>query len=382
MKKIRIVTCYDSYQNKAENRYKALASCNKLNSIIRVLQSLGYSIEIISMSWTLGQRDVKGKKYYDENGVEIKLFYSFGRSCLIKRLLNFIAMRVQLFFYMLKNITSQDVVIVYHSMVYLSVVKLIKQIKKFPMILEMEEIYADVTGHSKWRKKELQLADMADAYIFPTQLLNESTNKKSKPSVVIHGTYQTEKDRKTKFKDDKIHVVYAGTLDPRKGSIAVVEAAEYLQPQYHIHIIGFGTVEEIKNLKHIIAEKQAEKTAKVSYDGVLSGEEYIKFIQSCDIGLSPQDPDAPFNSSSFPSKILSYLSNGLHVVSIRIPAIEKSAVSDLLTYYDEQTPSKIAEAIQSVNMSYPYDSRQRLDELNCAFSDKLNKIVEDFISEN
>lgn len=65
--------------------------------------------------------------------------------------------------------------------------------------------------------------------------------------------------------------------------------------------------------------------------------------------MSTQDPSAAFNSTSFPSKILVYLANGLKVVSIRIPAIEQSAVVDSLVFYDKQTPEKIAEAILSAS---------------------------------
>jgi hypothetical protein len=108
----------------------------------------------------------------------------------------------------------------------------------------------------------------------------------------------------------------------------------------------------------------------------LTGEAYIEFIQSCDIGLSTQDPNAAFNATSFPSKILSYMANGLKVVSIRIPAIEQSAVGDMLFYYDEQTPEQIAKAILSVDMSAEYDSRKLILELSKKFQCDLEKLME------
>ena len=114
----------------------------------------------------------------------------------------------------------------------------------------------------------------------------------------------------------------------------------------------------------------------MTYDGLKSGEDYIRFLQSCDIGLSTQNPDAAFNATSFPSKVLSYLSNGLHVVSIRIPAIVTSAVGDLLSYYDEQTPEKIAAAIRSIRLSDPYDSRQRIRQLDIDFQNKLSVLLD------
>ena len=110
---------------------------------------------------------------------------------------------------------------------------------------------------------------------------------------------------------------------------------------------------------------------------MLSGEDYIRFIQSCDIGLSTQNPDAAFNATSFPSKVLSYLANGLRVVSIRIPAIEQSAVGSKLFYYEKQTPEEIAKAILAVNMNEQYDSRQLIADLAVDFEEKLSYLLEE-----
>jgi hypothetical protein len=116
--------------------------------------------------------------------------------------------------------------------------------------------------------------------------------------------------------------------------------------------------------------------ATVTYDGVLLGEEYTGFLQSCHIGLSTQDPCASFNATSFPSKILSYMSNGLRVVSIRIPAIETSEVGQYMYYYDEQTPEEIAKAIMAVDLKDAYDPRAVLDGMDRRFRDAVRDLLE------
>ena len=168
-------------------------------------------------------------------------------------------------------------------------------------------------------------------------------------------------------------------FDPRKGgAVAAVDAAEFLDENYHIHVIGFGSDIEIKYLKEEIVRVSNKTKCVVSYDGLKHGDEYIRFIQSCDIGLSTQNPDAAFNATSFPSKILSYLSNGLRVVSIRIPAIEGSDVGDKLFYYDEQTPKQIADAILSVDMAQAYDSRSDIVDLSNKFQNELMLMMKDY----
>ena len=256
---------------------------------------------------------------------------------------------------------------------------LLKKIRNFKLVLELEEIYSDVSGIQRQKKLEIKMANVADAYIFPTQQLNDLVNIKRKPFVIIHGTYDVEKPRKCNFNDNNIHVVYAGTLDLKKGGSEIaVKVANFLPANYHIHILGFGTKSQIEYIKDCIKNNSCENSAIITYDGVLSGEDYIRFIQSCQIGLSTQNAIPAFNNnSSFPSKILSYMSNGLRVVSAKIKVVEKSKVGDMIIYYNHQTPKEIAMAIQKVNFLSDYDSRKRINNLNNIFREELSLLLEE-----
>ena len=157
----------------------------------------------------------------------------------------------------------------------------------------------------------------------------------------------------------------------------LLRAAEFLPENYHVHILGFGTEEQKKQLQELIALVQERTKCTLTYDGLKSGEEYIQFLQKCHIGLCTQIPDAKYTETSFPSKVLVYLANGLRVLSVRIPAVEQSDIGDLLFYYDEQKPEKIAEAIQSIDMNLPYDGRERLEMLDI----KATKDIQELLKE-
>ena len=264
-------------------------------------------------------------------------------------------------------------------MYLINVISLLKKMKKYNIILEVEEIYSDVKNDLNKRKKELKYLQLADKYIFITEMLNKEVNKKDKPYIICHGTYNYEKklDRIV-FNDNKIHCVYAGTFDFLKGGVlASIDSAQYLSNNYCIHILGFGSEEQIDNVKEIIDKVNNKKGARVIYEGLKTGEDYIRFIQSCDIGLSTQNPDAAFNATSFPSKILSYMSNGLRVVSIRIPAIETSDIGKYMYYYDKQTPKDIANAIMNVNLKDDYDSRKIVKDLDKKFKKDLKELLDE-----
>ena len=79
--------------------------------------------------------------------------------------------------------------LVYHSLGYAGMVRLLRKLKKFRLILEVEEVYGDVSGREWDRRKEFRLFSVADAYVLPTQLLNETINPGKKPYVLLHGTY-------------------------------------------------------------------------------------------------------------------------------------------------------------------------------------------------
>ena len=376
-KKIIYISFYDVPENYNENRQSNLAAKNKIDYICNVLVKNNYKIEIVSPSWTNNTSGFyKGSKKKISEDITLKTFATFGGKTKIQRVIKYLFSLIQLFFYLLVKSKKNEPIILYHSVILYLPVRLAKTIKKFNLILEVEEIYQDIQDSSIFlRKSEYNAFKNADKYLLSTQLLNNIVNSENKPYKIIYGTYNVEEYRKVRFNDDKVHVVYAGTFDPRKGGAIAAAAAEYLPNNYHVHIIGFGSKEEVENIQKTVEDINKKTEATVTYDGLLRGEEYINFLQKCHIGLSTQIPDAEYNETSFPSKILSYMANGLRVVSVRIKAIEISAVGNAVYYYEEQNPKTIAKAIMSINLNEPYDSRKIIKELDEEFTKEINELL-------
>ena len=381
MKKVYYIGYYSDL-NGVQDRKTAPAADTKMSYIIESLKNIGYEVEVISFCEENSRnRIIKKYDEYDinEKSHKVHFFKTYTSKYRIIRVIGRWFTWLSQKKYIQKNCLNEECkIIIYHSLGLLKLLKFLNG-KNKKYILEMEEIYADVINNNKIRQKEIKLAKMASGYIFPTNLLDKEINTEKKPSVIIHGTYKVEKIINKKIFDEeekKIHCVYAGTFDPRKGGCtAAVAATEYLPSNYHIHILGFGSNEEVKKIKEFIKETDKKSKAKVTYDGLLEGEEYINFIQNCQIGLSTQNPDALFNATSFPSKILSYMANGLRVVSIRIRAVEKSDIGNYIYYYDEQTPQNIANAIKNVNFDDNYDSRKLISKLDEKFLKDIKIIL-------
>ena len=365
-------------EKNSQNRRIVLSATNKMKYIIDTIEKSGIKQQLVSFGMTLDKKGYPASLEKISENVYLKQFKTFGRKNIFTKALDIYFSKLQLICYLLKNVKASDTLLVYHSPAYCKEIAFIKKIKKCKLVLEVEEIYGDVSGDKTLRKKELALCKRADAFVFPTDMLSSAVNFNNKPYVTIHGTYQVEEDRGCRFNDDKTHIVYAGTFDPRKGGAgAAVGAAEYLSEQYHIHIIGFGSERQKEDIIKSIADTNKKSAATVTYDGLLSGEEYIKFIQSCHIGLSTQNPSGVYNDTSFPSKILSYMANGLRVVSVDIPAVKTSAVGEHLNYYKNQTPKEIANAIIKTNLNDGYNGRGIIANLDNDFSKNIKKLLEE-----
>ena len=332
---------------------------------------------IINLAETSKKWGFVSKKHFTLfKNIEYIIWRGFGKPNGLARKAHYYFRRMQLKHF-LNSLTKDDVVIAYHSLITADIYTKTIRKRKYKLILELEEIYQDVVNCGK-RKAfwERQVINSADGFILSTKALKREIPT-SKPFIICNGTYHIEPNMGSSFEDNKVHCVYAGTFDPIKGgAAAAAAAAEFLPEKYHIHILGFGTAEQKDNIKTLVENIQKKAKCIITYDGLKSGKDFVSFIQKCHIGLCTQIPDSKYAETSFPSKILVYLANGLRVLSVRVSVVEQSSVGELLHYYDNQTPQDIAVAITQIDVAQQYDSRERLKELDNAFGHELHELIE------
>lgn len=365
---------FSYYDTQADRRLMSPAAVNKMNYICSLLDRNHKKTHIISCGMSTKKRYPKQRERLTKD-TDIYYFPTIIRNqkSKLNRIKCKIYENVMLFSFIMKYVKRKETILVYHSLLYMRCFRLAKRLKKFKVVLEVEENYNDVISKSKFsRNTENKFIEEADAYIFSNSLLNDLYNKDKKPYLVIHGSYKIEKRIVQIQEKKKIDVVYAGTFDENKGVMFAIDAAKYLSEDYVMHIIGFGSERDIAKVKQRIEYISKTSKCHIQYDGLKTGIEYIEYIQKCDIGLSIQNPNAKFNNSSFPSKVLSYLVNGLAVVSIDIPAIKISEIANMVSFYDEQSPQKIAEAIQNVPIDNKMMIHNELDKLDKKMLKEMN----------
>lgn len=371
---IKCLMHYDVPDLSHQNRHYHLAAATKAEYIFDTFARLGFQVDILSASLSK-EGAVSPKTIRLAENITLRLLRSGGRGNTLKNKLSTAVFKARYFLKCLRFIKSGDTVWVYHSLAFINVLNFLKKIKRFRLILEVEEIYGDVILSERKKEKERKLFRHADAFIFPSYLLEEQFNLLKKPFAVSHGAYRLSKVKGDLFNDGRIHVLYAGTLDKRMGSRLAIRAAEYLSDDYCMHILGGGSPDEIREVEEMSRSASKGAGCEVIYGGILRGEEYLRYVSSCNIGLCPHDPKEKFNETSFPSKILSYMTNGLSVVSIRIPNITHSDVDEFMIYYDENTPCALAEAIRRAAKAPAADAEKKIRSLDQTFTDAINRIV-------
>lgn len=362
------------FDNKT-NRNVTPSAITKGKYVASALASCSSEVEIVSLAYpTKGSQD---EVYYQvSENVICHLFKGKYSNNRIIRYLNHKLYDKKIRKYLKQNVKKDDIIVVYHSLANMKLVKYIKKNITDKIVYEVEEIYGDVINDEKAKTKELKAFKNASSYIFSNDYLNSIINTKQLPYVTCYGTYEIPTLYKESFNDNLIHCLYAGTLAQNKGALSAINVAKYLPNNYLIHILGFGSEKDIADIKNAVNEvNNSYGTTKVIYEGLKLNEEYLKFIQKCQIGLCTQNIDAAFNTTSFPSKILSYMSNGLEVVGVNIAAIKNSKVGQYIQFYNVPDEKEIANAILNINLNNKTNNVDVVKELDKEFKEDLKDML-------
>ena len=381
---MKYVAFYDTNKYLNENRSVALCAANVTEYMIDIF-SEDDELQIVCPARTRNRKGIyRSRKTAISDNTTLVMPFTFGAKTPVGRALAILYDLLWLFFYLTVHTKKNETVVVYHSLSTMLPIRLVKRLKSINLILEIREFYSDARQEyeefgqnlEKLHEKEMKYFQIADKYIFPSEILNSIVNIKNKSYAIAPGIYKPEMVlEQQKWEDGKIHIVYAGTLRKSKGVYDAIDVVEKLPENYCVHILGSGDKERLDAVNNEIECVSGKSLANIIYEGELRGEEFIRFLQKCHIGLSPQNKDAGFNSTSFPSKILTYLSNGLDVVSVKIPAIETSPVGKYIHYYHGNDLDSLAETIVGIDVNNTVDKTKLLKNLDKELRNRIKQLI-------
>lgn len=319
---------------------------NKMGYIIRSLKRNNISINVVCLGESKDGVNHSSKKIKVDS-LEHDFFVGTTKFKVFSR----IYLYLQIIYILLFRIKKTDTIIFYHSYYLLFLFKFFKKIKKFNLIIEVEESYKAAWGNSDTEiYNEIKYLKGADAYIYVNDLLPDIIDN-TKPYVVCYGDYEVKAILSNKKINNTKKIVYAGLISDKDDSdiYLAVNAMKYLDGSYSLSILGYGSDFALKNLKQYIIENNLSNN--VVYEGFLKGDAYINFLKNCDFAINPRVLSDNLSDYTFPSKVLAYLSVGLPVVSTPIRCIEESQVSDLISFSESIDPLSFSKAIKSLNLN-------------------------------
>lgn len=154
----------------------------------------------------------------------------------------------------------------------------------------------------------------------------------------------------------EIRFLYSGTLDEPRGVDILLKALEYLPDSgWRLDITGTGPL--------VGAVEQAASSAcyaqKISFHKTLPEQDYQRLVAAAHVGLNCQRSFDPISAVTFPSKVFTYLSAGLVVLSSTASEV-KLICGKACVYFDEETPKALAAAMNELIRDFSA-VKQRLD---------------------
>lgn len=256
----------------------------------------------------------------------------------------------------------------------------LKKVFRKKYILQIEDVYSALSpAGNTYEKKEWDYFEMANGYLCVNTLIRDKIHN-SAPKIISHGRYAVSGVIESKI-STRCRLVYAGVIEQvRKGAFLAVETMNYLPENYELVILGFGNEKDICDLKKAIKNINDEKGwCCIRYLGYMAGEEYLRELQKCSIALSTHmydDTNMKSADYTFPSKLLVYLGNGLHIVAQDLRCLRESEINEYITYYDRPVPQAVAKAITAIDTQKEYDSRKKIKELDREFCRGIQNLFE------
>lgn len=379
MKNVYYCGCYLSEDISERKPLGSYAAKYKMDYIKSVLKRLGYHVTLISY-YTAQVRGLNQAKTVVKDERETRIYlpsYEFNRKLhKLSAILRLLIVTI----YMVCKFKSKDTVIVYNLQEISIPTRIAKTLKGFTLILEIEELYfEEVAGSRKEKRKkiEMKLVEAADKYLVVNDIIQREYLSSAKKAIVSYGGYVCPPKMAERINDGRIHVVYAGVVDEIRGAFRIVECAGYLSEKYAVHILGFGSEDMLTLLNEEISRVNAKcAEQKIIYHGAKSGNELSVFLQSYHIGVNAQIVGERFERVSYPSKIPSYFSHGLNVVSSRVSSVMESKFSPYVTYYDSNNAEELADAIERVQICSYEQQVKVIQSLDINFTEALLGLLE------
>lgn len=210
-----------------------------------------------------------------------------------------------------------------------------------------------------------------DGYVFLTEAMNETINKKRKPYCIIEGLADIQllsmNDEKTLINDLKVFH-YSGGLYEKFGVKLLIEAFMLIvRKDVRLHLFGNGDLKEY-------IEECIKKDSRIIYFGYRDNKIVLKDQLTALVLLNPRFTHEDYTRYSFPSKTIEYMASGIPLLTTKLTGIPKEYFN-FVYLFDKENIIGYRTAMERVLM-LPQDELKYFGEQakNFVLKNKNNKI--------
>jgi hypothetical protein len=206
------------------------------------------------------------------------------------------------------------------------------------IVIQVNEIYSNVLGNKLSIFLERMYINCFKKLIVSNIHLKE--NWFSGKKVLVRGGYFRQSVISLVESNRLKNYIYVGSIDNYKmGNLNILlDLVNFIPTNINLYLCLIISDEDFVKVKNAIGTKQNVYIFRDVNDGDLK-----KHYSICKYGLVLQDSNKSFNLTSFPSKVFSYLNNGLIPVAQKNQSFLKSEINNLFAYIDDWRWSEILE---------------------------------------
>jgi glycosyltransferase involved in cell wall biosynthesis len=167
---------------------------------------------------------------------------------------------------------------------------------------------------------------------------------KAMPKEFVPGFVVAPEKPRSLIPATEVRFLYSGSFDSARGVDLLLEAIPLLpESGWVLEITGRGPlVEEVARVADAY-----RKSGMVRFHGALPQSDYAELLGHCHVGLNCQRASNPISGVTFPSKVFSYLSAGLVVLSSTASNVASICGTGCL-YFEEENAESLAAAMKRI----------------------------------
>lgn len=376
MKKVWYIGFYDSDMCSPRRKSEGnIAGTVYMNGLINSLKCMNYHVSVVSVQ-VASTPGLYRQEYIVNDELLDYYFLPYLSVRIGNRLVGGKTIVVALKHFIERNVSKNDIIISYHSLVYKDILSKLHKKIGYKWIPEINEIYClsrEKYANPTFLETEVKMFEDGDGFIFANDTLAKKYANK-KPFVVLYGNYEVEMEEK-QLPDDVVNITYTGIINDDRGVFRIIDAMSLLPKKYYLYILGFGDRGDMDKLQASIQEMNRKLGSKrVFFCGTKVGREYSEFLLDKHIGVSLISQNQEIFNNAFPGKILSYMGHSLYVLSSTCDSILYSELGEYL-YFCDNEPESIAEAIKGIPVSETCDLGKALTKIKKKFESELASMI-------